>query len=197
MANLPFSKFKSFYDYNPILAYLRQYKQDVLSARGNFLRMPKNIRKIAFALANRTRGLQRVTVNVVVFGEVGIHLKKGTELVREIEWESVERIRYTHFRKMGGGMLSMLGGNLFARREARLDIRGNEENIQLHLELDAEYRTNEIREWLRDLYQAKVPLYEFNTAGLGLFLLEPLGDQKREDKIEELLNGPRPDSGNS
>ena len=159
--------------------------------------MPKNIRKIAFALANRTRGLQRVTVNVVVFGEVGIHLKKGTELVREIEWESVERIRYTHFRKMGGGMLSMLGGNLFARREARLDIRGNEENIQLHLELDAEYRTNEIREWLRDLYQAKVPLYEFNTAGLGLFLLEPLGDQKREDKIEELLNGPRPDSGNS
>ena len=94
-------------------------------------------------------------------------------------------------------MLGMLGGNLFVRREARLDIRAKGENIELHLELDAEYRSNEIRSLLHDLYLAGVPLYEFNTAGLGLFLLEPLRDQKRDDKIEELLNGPRPDSGNS
>lgn len=155
--------------------------------------------RIAFALANRNRGLRRSGADVLIFIEERIELWKGGIIAKKIPFAEVERIRYTHFRKWGGGMMAMLGGNLFGQREATFVIRANEENLEMALEIDAEYRTRELIQVFKKLYINKINLYETNSAGVDLFLLRPLGSQNREEEIKKLTIGleSEPDERNS
>ena len=154
--------------------------------------MEGSLARMVFALSARNRFAKSVKADVVIFSEEGIELKKGSKIERKILWLEIEQIRYTHFRK-GGGMINLLGGNLFGRREAKFTIRSEGEVIELDLELDAEYRSQEIRTVLAHMYLKGVALYEYNTSGLPLFLLNQLGDQTREERIDEWVTSQEPD----
>lgn len=135
--------------------------------------------------------------DVLVFKQGDLELYKGRKRVRHFPYDDLEQVKYTHFRRSRYGMLSMLGGNLFGSREAIFRFRLEGEWLEVALELDAEYRGGEIRRLLEYLYRKGVPLFEYDQAGLELFLLEPLGRDQRSDKVAELINGSEPDERNS
>lgn len=159
-----------------------------MSDRGDFQNMMAQIDRVTFALAHRHRGLKRSAADVMVFTQDGIELWKGRKEVEKWAFSEIDQIRYAHFRRGGKGMLSMLAGNLFGNREAVFQIRGAEKMVEVALELDAEYRSGEIRKLFRSMYLLGIPLFEYNQAGLELFLLETIGAEDRSEKIAQLIN---------
>lgn len=139
-----------------------------------------------FALAKPPRSGFRRTHSLVSFLGSGLVLWKGDEKDVELPWNKVEKISYRHFKRSLSGMVQVFSGSLFGRREAVFQVQTEEGMYEFFLELDAEYRSAELKALFSALYLGGIPLFESLDDGLSAFLLQPSRPTERVGKIEGL-----------
>lgn len=139
-----------------------------------------------FSIARYARRLQPQSAEVLAFGPDAVELRKGPDLVERIPYNALVEIRYMHVPQTVPRMVTLLGGNLFGRRQASFRFASDGANTEVYLESDIEFRGRDLVQLFTALYAAGIPLKEFQPNGLRMFLLKQLPESEVNARIASL-----------